>query len=158
MDEALELVITRRLESPNRMRGFHWRSRHRDTLYWESFIKIAAANPELLQRWNLITATETRKGRTGKYYIYEIRRRERRRVTVTRLVPSARNFIRDEENLHFCVKPLNDALKRLGLIFDDSRNWIDQPMPTQAVAPDKIARTIVRIERLEEVVKQKGAA
>lgn len=150
MAEVLDLVITRRLESPNKMRGFHWRKRHRDTMYWEALIRVAAANPQLLQSWNLILETQTRKGRTGRYYIQEHRKKERRRVTVTRYVKSKRAFIRDEENLHFCVKPLNDALKRLGLIFDDSRNWIEQPMPEQRVAPDGIERTVVRIERLAD--------
>lgn len=149
MNDVLELVIARRLESPNKTRGYHWRRRHRETMWWEALIKVAAANPERLQQWNLITETHVRKGRTGKFYICDARKHERRRVTVVRFVRKAQAFIRDEDNLRFCVKPLNDALKRLGLICDDSRELLEQPPVEQRIAPDGVEKTVVVIERLE---------
>ena len=77
------------------------------------------------------------------------------RVTVERHVPSARNFIRDDDNLRFAVKPLLDALKRDGYIKNDSRKWIEHDTPTQHVSADGKAWTIVR---LEPVVKSGSAS
>jgi hypothetical protein len=68
------------------------------------------------------------------------------RVEVERHVPSARNFIRDDDNLRFSVKPLLDALKRQGYIKNDSRKWLEQPTPTQHVSADGKDWTVVRIE------------
>lgn len=70
----------------------------------------------------------------------------RRRVTVTRWVPTRRNFLLDRDNQHFVVKPLNDALKRLGWIKDDREIWLEQPIPTQEVSGDGRYWTIVEIE------------
>jgi hypothetical protein len=72
--------------------------------------------------------------------------KQRRRVTFTRIVPSARNFIRDADNLMFSVKPALDSLKRLGLIYDDSMKWLEQPIPTQEVGKDWA--TVIQIEVL----------
>ena len=68
------------------------------------------------------------------------------RLTVERQVPTRRHFIRDDDNLRFSVKPLCDALKRGGYIYDDSRKWLEHPTPTQSVSPDGQDWTIVTIE------------
>jgi hypothetical protein len=70
----------------------------------------------------------------------------KQRVVVERQVASARNFIRDDDNLRFSVKPLLDALKRQGYIRNDSRKWLEHPTPTQSVSPDGKAWTLVTIE------------
>jgi hypothetical protein len=67
-------------------------------------------------------------------------------------VPSARNFIRDDDNLRFAVKPLLDALKRQGYIKNDSRKWLEHPTPTQSVSPDGKDWTIVTIEPVADVL------
>lgn len=74
---------------------------------------------------------------------------EKRAVQVTRLVPSARNFIRDDDNLRFAVKPMFDALKRLKLIRDDSRTWLTHETPTQEVSTDGQYWTRITIEAIQ---------
>ena len=97
-------------------------------------------------RWNLITKTESRRNRFGHYRIVEDRREERRRVTIVRCLPGRRNFCKDADNLMYTAKPLKDALKRLGLIYDDSMTWLDSHV-RDAVSPDGADYTVIRIER-----------
>ena len=138
----MRLEIPRELKSPNRWNGRHWRYKHRETQEWEQFIwvKIAqqAGTRDALQVLSVMNAIPSLKRVC----------QEHRRVTVTRYVPSTRNFIKDDDNLRFAVKPVNDALKRLGLIRDDSRKWLEQPMPTQAVSTDGRWRTVIEIEAI----------
>jgi Holliday junction resolvase RusA-like endonuclease len=116
------------LKSPNTWQGRHWRYKHRESQMWEEAI------------WTLCALVMKPRR------ICEVKRR----VTVTRFVPSARNFIRDDDNLRFATKPLNDALKRLGLIKNDSRNWLEQPMPEQVVSVVKGYGTRLVIEDIPE--------
>lgn len=146
MSDVLDLVIHRRLDSPNKTRGYHWRTRHRVAIGWENGIRSAAAAQ--LLAWGLVENVQITRGKTGRRYIKVTRRKARRRVTVVRYVKSFRSFIRDEDNLRFAVKPINDALKRVGLIYEDSRAWLEQPELEQRVADDGVERTVVRIERL----------
>lgn len=124
----LTLRLPRELKSPNKWQGRHWRYKHRETLAWESEIKVAA----LLAR-RALDRPECAV-----------------RVAVTRIVPSRRNFIKDDDNLRFATKPLNDALKRLGAIRDDSRLWLQQAMPTQEVSAHGTYETIIEIGRLTD--------
>lgn len=129
----LTLTVPRALLSPNKWQGRHWRFKHRDTLGWEAALWASYAI-------QCGTAAALRLMRVGEGAPI------RRRVTVTRFVPSARNFIRDDDNLRFSTKPLNDALKRLGLIHSDARNWLEQSMPTQDVSATGEWATVVTIE------------
>lgn len=126
----MRLEIPRELKSPNVWNGRHWRYKHRETQQWQEAITAAY----------LCLAYRDRKG--GRLLQPEIKRR----VVVARCVPSKRNFIKDDDNLAFSCKPLLDALKRIGLIHDDSREWIDRPMPTQEVSSDGKWRTVIEIE------------
>lgn len=121
---ALVLRIPRRLDSPNTWHGAHWRVKHTISQAWEHEIWLAAAQ----------------QGKRAP------KAPGRMRVTVTRYVKSARNLIRDDDNLAFAVKPLNDALKRLGYLRDDSRTWLEQPTPTQHVSDDGTDYTVIIIE------------
>lgn len=132
----LELKIPRRLESPNKSRGAHWRVRHRITQEWEH---------DIIGLWLAMKPHER-----GLYRGDPITVNERRRVVVERHVPSGHNFIRDDDNLRFCVKPLLDALKRRGFIHSDSRKWLDHPTPTQHVSADGKDWTVVRIEAVSD--------
>lgn len=145
--DVLELVLPLKLQSPNKLRGFHWRSRHKETKVFQAALSVIGGVD--LKPWSVVTGVEWRTDARGHKQPFEIRRKERRRVTVIRLVKSRRQFIRDDENLHFAVKPLNDALKRLGLLYDDSRTWLEQPPVEQQLSPDGLPKTIVRIERAE---------
>jgi hypothetical protein len=133
---ALHLEIPRELKSPNKWQGRHWRYKHRETQQWE---------------WEIAAVALTT---NGGYLQFQrdggmLRPYEVRRVTVTRIVPSKRNFIKDDDNLRFSTKPLNDALKRLGLIYDDSRKWLQQPIPEQIVSPEGEWRTVIEIAPVE---------
>jgi hypothetical protein len=110
--------IPRRLESPNKWIGRHWRTKQRITVAWE---------------WELRAISPC-----GSATV-------RRRVDVERHVPSARHFIRDEDNLRFTVKPLLDALKRQRWIVDDARTWLELGDVTQHVATDGKDWTIVKV-------------
>ena len=126
---TVELRIPRRLESPNTWNGRHWRVKHRISQDWEKEI------------W-------TAKVSVGMNAILELKRNaiHKMRVEVERHVPSARHFIRDDDNLRFSVKPLLDALKRQGYIKNDSRTWLEHPTPTQHVSEDGKDYTVIRIE------------
>jgi hypothetical protein len=78
-------------------------------------------------------------------------RPERRRVVLTRLVPHARNFLKDDDNLAFCGKSLLDAMKRVGMLSDDKREWLELTRPTQAVSPAGTYTTVIEIQRLAYV-------
>lgn len=139
----MRLEIPRELKSPNRWNGRHWRYKHRESQDWERAVWVEIAQRsgaksvvQVLQCMNAIPAV-----RVGV--------QTKQRVAVTRIVPSSRNFIRDDDNLRFSVKPLLDALKRLGLIRDDSRKWIDLPTPEQRVSTKGQWRTVIEIEPVE---------
>lgn len=133
----LTLAIPRELKSPNRWNGCHWRVKHRESQEWEMEIAVSLLTKRAQRNvWAVLVAMNAVPPKRVCT--------ERRRVTVTRQVPSVRNFIKDEDNLRFATKPLNDALKRLGLIKDDNRKWLEQPMPTQEVGP--VWMTVIQIE------------
>jgi Holliday junction resolvase RusA-like endonuclease len=126
---ALTLRIQRELVSPNQWNGRHWRVKHRISQEWEQELGWMAL--QWLREQREIAATS------------------RMRLTVTREVPSGRNYIRDDDNLRFCVKPLLDAVKRLGLIKNDSRKWLELPVPEQRVSLDGQHWTQIKIEPAE---------
>lgn len=137
--EPFTLRIPRELKSPNKWQGRHWRYKHRETTEWEQAIHVAYA-----MRRGVMVATQSRiAGVLGASAPLKAK------VTVTRIVPSARNFIRDDDNLRFSTKPLNDALKRLGLIHDDSRRWLEQPQVRQEVSGIGEWATVITIEPVE---------
>lgn len=148
MSEVLEIVLPLKLESPNRLRGYHWRQRHRETKVFQAAVSVIGRYD--IKTWSVVTGVEWRIDARGLRQPFELRRKERRRVTIIRQVTTRRQFIRDDENLHFAVKPLNDALKRLGLLYDDSRTWLEQPPVEQQLSADGHPHTIVRIERIAE--------
>lgn len=148
-DAHWELRILRELKSPNKTYWAHWRLKQADRQAWEVAIELAiakfggmevAAGAQILRRAGLSLFV----GRDAKRQLVK----ERRRVTVHRLVPSLRNFIKDDDNLAFAIKPLCDALKRVGLIYEDKREYLDAPRPSQAVSPDGIYTTVIEIQRL----------
>jgi hypothetical protein len=145
---AIELRMPRRLESPNTWNGRHWRVKHRISQEWEHaigsawFARLAEEGKRKGQQAGFGNALEAALG-PKKAYGFEA---PKMRVEVERHVPSSRNFIRDDDNLRFSVKPLLDALKRQGYIKNDSRKWLDHPTPTQHVSADGKDWTIVRIK------------
>jgi hypothetical protein len=132
--------MPRRLESPNIWNGRHWRVKHRISQEWQREIGNAMFRNLGCQEALMCSIGPRRLGIVvGKM-----------RVTVERHVPSGRNFIRDDDNLRFCVKPLLDALKRQGYIKNDSRKWLDHPTPTQHVSADGHDWTVVILTSVED--------
>lgn len=142
--QPLTLTIPRRLESPNTWNGRHWRVKHEISQAWEKSIGSALLDVYVAagEKPGLAVALTAMCG-PKKTIGYEA---GRMRVSVERKVPSARNFIRDDDNLRFAVKPLLDALKRQGYIRNDSRKWLEHPTPTQTVSSDGKDWTVVTIE------------
>lgn len=140
MSNVLRLDIPRELASPNTWNGRHWRYKHRISQEWEKEIAYGVA--AVMKPRDFVDALAAMNG--PKFCGLTV---GKMRVTVERYVPSARNFIRDDDNLRYSTKPVNDALKRQGYIKDDSRKWLEQPMPTQHVSEDrKSYRTVIYIE------------
>lgn len=151
MSKPLELKIPRRLESPNIWNGRHWRVKHRISQDWEHGIGAAFYALVAGPRADFVTALGCVMG-PKKWEGVVV---GKMRVEVERHVPSARNFIRDDDNLRFSVKPLLDALKRQGYIRNDSRKWLEHPTPTQHVSADGGDWTVVRITPSSQTEKAK---
>lgn len=144
--ETFTITIARPLESPNRTRGYHWRTRHRESQAWEQ--EIASAFPTSgtrLGRISLELRTEPYQDRRGRWKQRTIRRRERRGVFVHRFVKSAHRLIHDPDNLAYATKPLLDALKRLSLIYDDSAAWLDQTETRQTISLTGVEFTAITL-------------
>ncbi len=150
----VEFRVARKLDSPNIWRG-HWMIGHKLMQWWLTAFTTALAT-------NAGCTSMARFQLEGQLPPVTFPMK----VSVTRLVPSVRNFIKDDDDLRYTTKPINDALKHAGLIKDDSREWLTQEMPTQEVSPDGLYWTIVRIEPDEDkdfdnavtdVVKTMGA-
>jgi hypothetical protein len=62
--------------------------------------------------------------------------------------------LRDTTNLEGALKPLEDALKNVGLITDDSTRWLERIPPRQEVDTRlKWAETMVRLYDVEQNVE-----
>lgn len=57
----------------------------------------------------------------------------RRRLQVTRKVPSSNYLIKDFGNRVFTLKPVEDALKASGVIIDDSEDYLESLPPEQII-------------------------
>jgi hypothetical protein len=142
---CLELRIPRELESPNRDRGHHWSKKHKVTKGWEDAIAILGGGQ--LAPWKLIEGERAVKTSRG-FALRVTLRKERRRVTITRYVGHKRKLLTDDDNVRYLSKVILDALKRLGLIYDDRREWLEHPEPTQEVSTNGEDYTVIRLERL----------
>lgn len=130
--EGIDLVITipRLLDSPNTWQGRHWSYKDRLTKSWEQELSFARRVP------------------AAAALIEAVARAPRVRALVTRVTRSRRNFIKDDDNLRFVTKPLNDALVRARFMPGDSRTLLEQPMPEQIASPDVGPLTIIRLRPL----------
>jgi hypothetical protein len=143
----LTLRIPRELVSPNQWNGRHWRVKHRISQDWEHALGTALLDEFSRGKYpGLMNALGVYVG-PKKWIGYEA---GKVRVSITREVPSGRNFIRDDDNLRFCVKPLLDALKRQGYIKNDSRKWIELPTPEQRISADGEYWTEIQIAACDE--------
>lgn len=125
----MTLTIPRLLVNHNSgNRNPHWRVKHRERQAWVHDLGWALREARLTV------------GPAPK---------QRMRLVVERYVASRRNFIRDRDNLLSATKELRDAIKAVGLIYDDSMAWLDMPDPIQRVCREGKPRTVLTIEPCE---------
>lgn len=133
----IHFVIPHKLEGTNAgMWGGSWHRKHHATQQWETVMKIVMGDyagrdsitefdPYFIRALGLPPIDGSRRSTAGK-----------REIQITRLCPSRRNFTRDDDNDAMAQKPIVDAIKRLGLIRQDSRNWTRLRPLLQDVSPD----------------------
>jgi hypothetical protein len=143
-DGVLEIQIPFRLELPNQDRGHHWSKKHKLTRQWEQWIAVFAGG--ILAPWKLRGEERVVKTEQG-FKIRTKRQRQRRRVSITRIVSHRRYLSKDDDNRRYVSKPILDALNRLELLTDDRREWLEHPEPLEDIGAEDV--TIIRIERLE---------
>ncbi len=66
----------------------------------------------------------------------------KRRLTITRYVPTKAHLMRDTTNIEGSPKPLEDALVNLGVLKDDAQQWLERLPVKQSVDPE-LAHPIV---------------
>ena len=122
----------------------HWRTGQRERQAWELELEGAIAAFLCVRAIEGFAPGES-------HAMRQLRRakelRERRQVRVVRFVPHTRNLLRDDESVASCAKHLIDAMKRVGLIVDDSRDWMTRVPPEQHVAGDGAFTTVVQLDR-----------
>lgn len=129
--DALVIEIPKKLDSPNHNRGYHWRARSSERLQWEQFLRAAVL------RMRGVPSAAGLAPDAAPLCAGPLT------ALTTRYVVSAREYIRDDDNLAFAPKPLYDALKRARVIHDDRRGWLSMGPVQQRVAPDGRPRTVV---------------
>lgn len=116
-------LLPKKLEGVNRWMS-DWRLRSSMRKRWGSLL------------WQVICAGERVASRAG---VQELGRapkcREKMTVQVVRFVPSVREFLRDDDSLAGSPKQLYDALKDVGLIREDRREWLQMLPVCQDVSP-----------------------
>lgn len=126
---AITFLIPQKLEGTNAgMWGGHWSKKHKATSQWETFLKIVMAD---------YAKADTVSG-FRPHYIRALNLPPvvgRRVITITRFTPSTRNFLKDDDNCAMALKPIVDAIKRLGLIRQDSKDWTRLTPLRQEVSP-----------------------
>lgn len=140
-----EFRIARELKSPNKTLWAHWRLKQAERQAWEETLLMAVS-----RYGGMETVAGVQFLKSLSVFV-DPARKERRRIVLTRIVPSVRNFVKDEDNLAFSGKHLFDAMKRVGMISDDTRELLDAPRPTQVVSADGAYLTVIELQRLAYV-------
>lgn len=108
------MMLPGKLRSPNKLKS--GLARHGDTKAWEARVQ----NARVVQ--------------TDSSVLLPVLGRAK--LSVTRLVPTKACYL-DRTNLAFCIKGLEDALVRLGYLYDDNVKWLDGPYVEQDLSPDR---------------------
>jgi hypothetical protein len=140
--DRLVFELPKKLESPNRTIWAHWSRLRRERQQWEQLLTIA---------WRAVRPADWYIG--SPWVLDPTRVLTPKRpvaVAIVRAVGSGREYIRDDDNLAFSPKPLYDALKRVGLIYDDRRTWLRTAPVTQQVSRDGRPRTFVVLGPADE--------
>ncbi len=130
VDGAWVFVIAAKLESPNRFRA-HWSLQNGSRAKWEKAMQVVVAQALGVAAWSSVLELGRQPACT-----------EKMTLQIVRLVPSSREFIRDDDNLAFSRKGSTDSMKRVGLLKDDRREWLEAQQIYQDVAPKGQALTV----------------
>ncbi len=136
----IEFNIQRILRSPNTFLGMHWREKNRERKAWQ--VTFTNAIVDALG----VPAAQALLGPDSGLHGAKGGCQAKRRLEVIRCAPSRRNFVRDDDNLTFALKPVLDALKHCGLLKDDRREWLERPTVTQDLSADKTFWTRIVID------------
>ena len=136
----LTFTLPKELVSVNKWYLRHWRVKYTHSQAWETMIRAAVCD--------YTGATDLPRVLLVMSMGHQTRTQTPKLVTITRMCPSLKRFIRDDDNLSASCKPLLDAIKRCGLIKDDARKWCELIVAPQVVSPDGLFWTIVEIEPL----------
>lgn len=112
-DGSLVAVIGAKLQSPNKHR-FHWSMQAGESARWEKHLRTVACKAAGIPSWAGVVSL----GRQPRCTV-------KMALQIVRLVDSSRQFIRDDDNLASSRKCLTDAMKRIGLLKEDRREWLD---------------------------------
>lgn len=123
------LVLHQKLETPNKFKA-HWSMQGSSRTKWERLLKAAVLRALGVASWESLKILDRVPVCTEKMALQLIR-----------LVVASREFIRDDDNLAFSRKHLQDCLKPLGLVKDDRREWLTAHV-VQDVAPHPFPMTI----------------
>jgi hypothetical protein len=140
-----EFRIQRELKNYNAgNRHGHWSHKHASMKLWQTALCNAVVLALGMKGAQTLLAPESDlMGARG------VRVQVRRRIEIIRWVPSKRHFVKDTfENLPQTAKELRDAIKKTGLIYDDSAKWTDTTI-TQAVSGDGCYWTWIAIDAPE---------
>ena len=116
-----EFWMDKTLVSPNRLIGRHWAAKHRERDEWMVWLR-AALTPEQLAALREASGCAHPANHFGA---------QQMRVEIHVVQPS---HLFDEDNLEVSLKPLLDAMKAVGLIWNDSPRWLLRPRATQELA------------------------
>ena len=148
-DGRAEFRIQRELKNYNSgfgggNRNAHWSRKHRSMKVWQTALCNAVVTALGIQKAQQLLAPES-----GLFGAKGERCQVRRTIEIIRWVPSKRNFVKDTfENLPNTAKELRDALKKTGLIHDDSTKWTDTSIE-QAVSADGTYWTWIAIDNIQ---------
>ncbi len=129
-DGAWILALGEKLDTPNRFKA-HWSMQSSSRDKWELLLRAAVLRALGVASWQHLAPL----GRVPQCD-------RKMSMQVVRLVKSSREFIRDDDNLAFSRKHLQDCLKPLGLVKDDRREWLTANV-IQDVAPNGHPITLV---------------
>ena len=122
-DGSLVGVLAMKLQSPNKHR-FHWSMQAGESQRWERELRKLICKATGIPAW----AGVVELGRQPRCAV-------KMAVQLVRLVASSREFIRDDDNLASSRKCLTDAMKRVGLLKEDRREWLD-------AGPDQVLQDV----------------
>ena len=130
IDQAWVFVIAEKLQSPNKTMA-SWMLQQNARKKWQKLLEPAIAKAAGAASFNWLQQL----GRAPACA-------EKMVLQIVRLVPSTREFIKDDDNLAFSRKQSTDAMKHLRLVKDDRREWLDALPIYQDVASNGRALTV----------------